>query len=109
MNNNQNNIPEVNITKRYSFIAFAKEFGKPELFDDMINKETGEQFSIIKFHKDDESTDVFFGKSVRDYTYDDIVENMKDLEVGIADNGKNYLYKPKKGKLIAMDIELTIE
>jgi hypothetical protein len=108
MNNNQNNIPEVNILKRYSFIAFAKEFGKPEVFDDMVNKETGEQFTIIKFHGETGDTDVFMGKSVRDYTYDDIVENINDLEIGVADNDKHYVYKPKKGKLIAMDIELTI-
>jgi hypothetical protein len=103
MNNNQNNNPEVKITKHYSFLAFCKQYGKPVVFDDLVNRETGEQFIVVKFEKDGSTTEAFMGKSVRDFNYDDIVKSINELEVGEADNGKNYIYKRKQGKLINID------
>jgi hypothetical protein len=102
MNNNQNNNPEVKITKHYSFLAFVRQYGKPEVFDDMMNRETGEQFTIIKFHGREDETTAFLGKSVRDYNYDRLLAEVKELEVGEADNGKFYVYKRKQGKMMEL-------
>jgi hypothetical protein len=102
MNNNQNNNPEVKIQKRYSFLAFVREYGKPEVFDDMVNGQTGEMFTIIKFHGNEDETTAFLGKSVRDYKYDQLLAEVKELEVGEGDNGKFYVYKRKQGKMMEL-------
>jgi hypothetical protein len=105
MNNNQNK--EVNIVRHYSFLSFAQTHGMPELFDDLTNKETGERFSLLKYNDapDGELT-VFFGKSVKDYTFDDIMNNIDKLCVGAADNDKYYMYKRSTGKLIDLSAML---
>jgi hypothetical protein len=107
MNNNQNN--EVKIVKHYSFIAFAQLHGMPELFDSMVNKETGEQFSLLRYNEDPAGEDltVFFGKSVKNYKYEDIMNNVDKLFVGEADNDKYYMYTRNTGKRI--DLSALLE
>jgi hypothetical protein len=110
MNNNQNNQNEVTIIRHYSLLSFMQTNGNPEMFDDLVNKETGEQFSLLRFNDapNGEIT-VFFGKSVKDYTYDKIMSEFDKLFVGEADNDKVYLYRRHAGKVIKLEELLSVE
>lgn len=85
---------QVTVQKSWSFLAFVKEFGKPEYLTS-TNKITGEVFHSIGF-RDRETNNLtlcHFGATTQDYSKQDIVENKKDLMVGLNSNGKYTLYK----------------
>lgn len=97
-----NNNPS--IVKSYSFAAAAAEFGSPAVRENFVNSETGEQFTAITFMdstktNEDGKHPVRFcqlGRSMQAAgltTFAAIQENIKDIKIGLMDNGNLVAFK----------------
>lgn len=90
----EKNYNGVSIEKSWSFMAFAKEFGKPKLAK-CKNQTTGEEFECVAFENPDTSELTFchFGYSTQGMTARQISNEKEILKVGLNTNGNYSLYK----------------
>ena len=88
----ERNYNGVTVTKSWSLMAFAKEFGMPKLAE-CTDKKTGEKFNSLAFDKNGDITFCHFSYSTEGMGVADIVANKDKLKVGLNSNGKYTLYK----------------
>lgn len=98
----ERNYNGVTIEKTWSFIAFAKQFGKPKLAP-CVNHDTGETFKSLVFDNDGELTWCHFGYSTAGMTGKEIAAEVDNLKVGLNSSGKYTLFK--QGENAWEDIE----
>ena len=69
-------------TNSWSFVAFAKSFGKPKLAE-LKNSETGIPFKAVAFCNGDTgvNTVAYFSRNLGEMTAKQVAENYKDLMV----------------------------
>ena len=89
----EKNYNGVEITKSWSFLAFAREFGRPKFAKGCVNKTTGEVFDTLVFDNDGDLTFCHFGYSTEGMSAQDIRDQKEDLKVGLNTSGKYTLYK----------------
>lgn len=82
----------VTIKKTWSFIAFAKEFGRPR-FAKCANHETGECFNAVAFDNGKDLTFCHFGYSTQGMSAKDIAREAQNLKVGLTTSDKYTLFK----------------
>ena len=98
----ERNYNGVTIKKTWSFIAFAKQFGKPKLAP-CVNHDTRETFKSLVFDNNGELTWCHFGYSTAGMTGKEIAAEANNLKVGLNSSGKYTLFK--QGENAWEDIE----
>ena len=94
----EKNYHGVEITKSWTLVAFAKEFGTPK-FATCKNKETGEEFKCLAFEAENgDLTFAHFGYSTEGMTPAEIKAQKDDIKVGLSTSGKYSVYKQDGGR-----------